>query len=112
MHIIEPEMEIDKNPLLNNEDLPLFNHIRTEHISPAPDYILTSNRKKIEELTSSKTQPDWDSFMDPLDELSDQLERMWAPVSYLNAVMDSAELRRAYETCLPILTERLRKVSE
>ena len=105
-------MGIDKNPLLNNEDLPLFNYIRTEHISPALDYILTSNRKKIEELTASEIQPDWDSFMDPLDELSDQLERMWAPVSYLNAVMDSAELRRAYETCLLILTEYVSEVAQ
>ena len=30
---------------------------------------------------------------------------MWSPVSHLNAVKDSEELRHAYEACLPKLTD-------
>lgn len=40
-----------------------------------------------------------------LDELGERLGRAWSPVSHLNAVCNSAELRNAYEACLPKLSE-------
>ena len=40
-----------------------------------------------------------------LDELGERLGRAWSPVSHLNAVCNSAELRGAYEACLPKLSE-------
>ena len=40
-----------------------------------------------------------------LDELDARLGRAWSPVSHLNAVCNSAELRAAYEACLPKLSD-------
>ncbi len=39
-----------------------------------------------------------------MDELHDRLGKAWSPVSHLNAVCNSAELRDAYEGCLPLLS--------
>ena len=35
----------------------------------------------------------------------DKLSRVWSPVSHLNSVKNSPELREAYEQCLPLLSE-------
>jgi oligopeptidase A len=39
----------------------------------------------------------------PLENLSDHLHRVWAPVSHLHAVKNSPALRAAYNACLPVL---------
>ncbi len=97
---------MDKNnPLLDFSGLPRFNDIEPRHIEPAVDYMLDCNRNQIEKLTASSAGPTWKNFMCPLEELSDQLERLWAPVSHLNSVRDSDQLRQAYEACLPKMTE-------
>ncbi|MDK7225818.1 oligopeptidase A, partial [Proteus mirabilis] len=41
----------------------------------------------------------------PLAEAGDKLSRVWSPVSHLNSVKNSAELREAYEQSLPLLSE-------
>ena len=97
---------MDKNnPLLDFTSLPKFNDIKTEHIEPALDYMLELNRKQIDGVIDAVDQPSWENFMQPLEEISDQLDKLWAPVSHLNAVRDSSELRDAYEACIPKLTE-------
>ncbi|MGO2342502.1 MAG: oligopeptidase A, partial [Vibrio litoralis] len=42
---------------------------------------------------------------EPLTETDDRLSRLWSPVSHLNSVQNSEELREAYEACLPLLSE-------
>ncbi|HLD68743.1 MAG TPA: M3 family metallopeptidase, partial [Pseudomonas sp.] len=49
--------------------------------------------------------PTWNELVLVLDELGARLGRAWSPVSHLNAVCNSAELRAAYEACLPKLSE-------
>jgi oligopeptidase A len=40
----------------------------------------------------------------PLEQLSHRLSRAWSPVSHLNGVLNSDELRASYNACLPLLT--------
>jgi oligopeptidase A len=93
------------NPLLDFSGLPRFNDIEPCHIEPAVDYMLDCNRNQISKLTASSVAPTWNNFMGPLEELSDRLQRLWAPVSHLNSVKNSEPLRQAYEACLPKMTE-------
>jgi len=93
------------NPLIDFQGLPPFAEIRPEHIEPALDHMLERNRRLIDGLVEREVQPDWENFAAPLEELHDDLERMWAPVSHLNGVKDTEELRNAYEACLPKLSE-------
>ena len=83
----------------------MFDEIKHEHIEPALDEILSSNRKSIEQLNSNTTTPCWENFIQPLEDMDDRLERMWAPVSHLNGVRDNEELRQVYQGCLQKLTE-------
>nr|WP_290447204.1 oligopeptidase A [Pseudomonas sp. 21LCFQ010] len=86
-------------------DLPPFSAIRAEHVKPAIDQILADNRAAIASILAQQgEQPDWAGLILALDEVNDRLGAAWSPVSHLNAVCNSAELREAYESCLPALS--------
>jgi oligopeptidase A len=93
------------NPLLDFSGLPRFNDIEPRHIEPAVDYMLDCNRNQISKLTASSITPTWNNLIAPLEDLSDRLQRLWAPVAHLNSVKNSEPLRQAYEACLPKITE-------
>ncbi len=93
------------NPLLQSHDLPPFSQIRAEHVLPAIEAILADNRKAIAEILEKQGKaPTWAGLVLAIDELNDRLGAAWSPVSHLNAVCNSAELREAYESCLPALS--------
>ena len=94
------------NPLLQAFDLPPYSAIRPEHVEPAVDQVLADNRAALERILASQGgAPDWNGLVLALDELHERLSRTWSPVSHLNAVCNSAELRAAYEACLPKLSQ-------
>ncbi|MGH8439643.1 MAG: oligopeptidase A [Pseudomonas sp.] len=93
------------NPLLQSYDLPPFSAIRAEHVQPAIEQILADNRTAIADILKTQGQnPSWAGLVLAMDELNDRLGAAWSPVSHLNAVCNSAELREAYEACLPALS--------
>jgi len=94
-----------KNPLLDLSGLPRFDQILPEHVEPAVDYMLKRNRQQIKHLIETVTIPGWENFMAPLEQLDDELERVWSPVAHLNGVRDSDALRQAYQACLPKLSD-------
>ncbi|NWL79636.1 oligopeptidase A [Pseudomonas taiwanensis] len=94
------------NPLLQDFDLPPYSTIRPEHVEPAVDQVLADNRAAIADLLARQDgTPTWKGLVLALDELGERLGRAWSPVSHLNAVCNNAELRNAYEACLPKLSE-------
>jgi oligopeptidase A len=93
------------NPLLDMTGLPPFSAIRPEHVEPAIAEILAQNRAHLEQLLDTDAAVTWDNLIRPLEDMDDRLSRAWSPVSHLNAVMDSPELRVAYNACLPKLSE-------
>ncbi len=68
------------------------------------DEYLARGRKLVAEL-GAQADPTWDQLMEPEEALHDELARFWSPVSHLNSVMNSDELRSAYNACLPKLSE-------
>ncbi|CAK2705498.1 oligopeptidase A [Vibrio crassostreae] len=62
-------------------------------------------RNKIEQVLEGNTSPSWDNLVAPIEEVDDRLGRIWSPVSHMNSVVNSDELREAYESCLPLLSE-------
>tara|TARA_R110002072_G_scaffold240223_2_gene398346 strand:- start:48748 stop:50796 length:2049 start_codon:yes stop_codon:yes gene_type:complete len=94
------------NPLLQAFDLPPYSAIRPEHVEPAVEQILADNRAAMSRLLEQQAaDPSWDGLVLALDELGARLGQAWSPVSHLNAVCNSPELRAAYEACLPKLSE-------
>ncbi|UJF19394.1 oligopeptidase A [Vibrio sp. SS-MA-C1-2] len=93
------------NPLLTFTDLPLFSQIEPQHVKPAVEQAIADCRAKVEEVLANNAAPSWETICQPLAEVDDRLSRIWSPVSHLNSVMNSPELREAYESCLPLLSE-------
>jgi len=97
-----------QNPLLSLDTLPLFNLIKAEHIQPAVEQVLQANTKLIAALVTEPKNlqdPDWDSLMQPLDEAEDRLDKVWSTASHLNGVLNTAEIRAAYDSCQPLITD-------
>jgi oligopeptidase A len=91
------------NPLLEFESLPAFGRIEAQHARPALEKMLADNRRRLAELTA-QTAPTFASLVVPVEELSYRLSRVWSPIGHLNAVANSAEMREAYNECVPLLT--------
>jgi oligopeptidase A len=93
------------NPLLDFSGLPRFSEIAPEHVTPAVDQLLGENRALVGELQSASSEPTWEAFVQPLEDANERLARAWGQVSHLNAVMNSPELREAYNANLPKITQ-------
>lgn len=91
------------NPLIDLQDLPPFSSIRAEHVEAAIRETLADNRAQLERLLAAEDYT-WDSLVVPLEEMQHRLSRTWSPVGHLNGVLNSDELRTAYNACLPLLT--------
>ncbi|MCG9697938.1 oligopeptidase A [Shewanella sp. Isolate11] len=93
------------NPLLSGSELPLFSQIKPEHIQPAVEQGIENCRRKIDEVLASGGPYTWDNFIEPLEQVDDELSQIWSPVSHMNSVLSTDEWRAAHDACLPILSE-------
>jgi oligopeptidase A len=85
--------------------LPKFNEVKPEHVSPAIDSLLTEGRTLVENLATSAEAPTWDNFALKLEDHSEKISRAWSQVGHMNAVVNSPELREAYNENLAKLTD-------
>ncbi|WP_392560834.1 oligopeptidase A [Orbus sturtevantii] len=92
------------NPLLVKSELPLFAKIKPEHVLPAVKQTIADCRNVIENVVKQDNYT-WENLIQPIDEADERFSRVWSPVSHLNSVKNSNELREAYEACLPLLSE-------
>ena len=92
------------NPLLDFNDLPLFDQIRPEHVAPAVDTLLADAESALQEVTAPGFPADWTAIAMVLDVASERLSRAWGAVGHLNAVADTPELRAAYNDAMPRVT--------
>ncbi|MCX7095469.1 MAG: oligopeptidase A [Methylobacter sp.] len=92
------------NPLLANSKLPMFSQIKAEHIVPAIDRLLAEARSSVEQHLQATQHYTWENLIEPLENVEDKLNKAWSPVSHMNSVVNSDELRDAYNACLPKLS--------
>ena len=93
------------NPLLTPFSLPPFSAIKPEHVVPAVTKALDDCRAAVERAVAQGAPYTWENLCQPLAEVDDVLGRIFSPVSHLNSVKNSPELREAYEQTLPLLSE-------
>lgn len=93
------------NPLLDFSGLPRFAAIKTEHIAPAVDQLLAENRARVDSLTRPDTPATWAAFVAPLEDSNERLARAWGVVGHLHGVLDSPELRAAYNANQPKIVQ-------
>ncbi|GGC76343.1 M3 family metallopeptidase [Undibacterium terreum] len=103
---------MEQNPLLDFSDLPRFDAIRPEHVTPAIEALLQENRAVISKLEQPGQQVSWENFVEPLENAGEKLGRAWSIVGHLNAVVDTPELRAVYNENQPAITEFSTEVSQ
>ncbi len=101
-----------ENPLLTMSGLPPFSKIKAEHVEPAIDEIIKDSQDQLTTLLTNTTVHNWNTLLDPLEKINDRIERIWSPISHLNAVLDHEELRTAYNQSLPKLSKFQTEVSQ
>jgi oligopeptidase A len=96
------------NPLLAYADpntLPAFDQIKPEHAEAAIDAVIAENRQRLTELLASTTAFNWETLIEPLEDMNDKVGRAWGPVQHLFGVTSTGEWRKAFNAALPKITE-------
>ena len=93
------------NPLLDFTDLPQFATITPAHVAPAVEVLLAESNAALEKVTVADFPSDWKAMSGALDVATEKLGRAWGAVSHLNSVVDTPELRAAYNESLAKVTE-------
>ena len=95
----------EQNPLLDFTGLPRFAAINSEHIAPAVERLLAENRACVDGLARAETPATWADFVAPLADANERLARAWGVVGHLHGVLDSPELRAAYNANQPKIVQ-------
>lgn len=85
----------------NSQALPSF-IINEKELPDLVSQMLDKHREKIRQLLN-RSHFTWDTLVTPLEEMNDELEKIWAPFSHLHAVQETDERREAYKKTLPLL---------
>jgi len=93
------------NPLLDFSGLPLFDKVTPEAVSPAISELLIQADQALMSVTKPDFPAQWLAISKILDTATERLSRAWGMVSHLQSVMDTPELRAAYNAQLPRITE-------
>ena len=93
-----------KQAILNISDLPKFSQIKIEDIEPAIDQLINENKRKLQQLLKDRETISWQALSEQLQQMDNTLSRVWSPVSHMNSVVNSDELRKAHDNCIPKLS--------
>jgi oligopeptidase A len=88
---------------LDGTRLPSFDRFRAGDVETTIRELLQRSRGEVATL-EAQPHPTFENTVLPLEQLSHRLSRAWSPVSHLNGVLNSDELRASYNACLPLLT--------
>lgn len=84
-----------------------FQAFKIENLEQFPkelEQLLASQLEKIEKL-SKNSDFSYNGVVKPLQELDEELENFFTPLSHLNSVENSDETKKAYEESLPQLSK-------
>jgi len=94
------------NPLLAPVDAFIdYAALKPEHIAPAIDALIDQTRAAVERVADPDLPASWEAVIEPLEAASEKLWRAWSVAGHLNAVVNTPQLRGAYNDCLPKITE-------
>ena len=86
------------------DGLPVFSQIKPADIKPALEKAIDHCKETIDEVVASGDYS-YANVVAHIEEADDRLGKMWSPVSHMNSVVSSDELREAHDSCLPLLSE-------
>ncbi|QCZ92360.1 oligopeptidase A [Salinimonas iocasae] len=86
------------------DGLPVFSQITPDQIKPAIEEAIATCKTTIDEVVASGDYS-YKNVVGKIEEVDDRLGKMWSPVSHMNSVVSSDELRQAHDSCLPLLSD-------
>jgi oligopeptidase A len=89
----------ESNPLLSNAQLPDFKAISPSDFAPAIDNVLQSYNDKL--VSIGKLPASWDNTVQPLEEATNSVTRVWNLISMLNSLNATDDIKAAYNVLLP-----------
>jgi len=96
----------DPNPLLAPMAALLdYAAITPAHVEPAITALLLDARESVAHAAAPERPATWDAIVEPMQVACARLWRAWSAVGHLNAVVNTPELRAAYNDCLSQITE-------
>lgn len=93
-----------KQAILDISGLPKFSQIKIADIEPAIDQLINENRQQLQQLLNDRNSISWQKMSEKLQQMDNTLSRVWSPVSHMNSVVNSDELRKAHDNCIPKLS--------
>ena len=78
--------------------------IRPEHIEAAIPGLIEEAREAVERASDPSLPATWEAIIEPLEDASERLWRAWSVAGHLNGVVNTPEIRNAYNACLPAVT--------
>ena len=94
-----------QNPLLNATGLIDYSAIKPTDIAPAVDQLAQQLQDTITQVTAPDTPATWEAVVQPLELATLAFTRAWGVVGHLQSVVDTPELRDAYNAKLPMVTQ-------
>jgi len=91
------------NPLLELDSLPRFDAILPAHVTPAIDELI-GHADAAMAHAETVVLPTWDNLVAPLTYANERLWRAWRHVNHLQAVVNTPEIRQAFNENLPKMT--------
>jgi len=85
----------------------MFQTFQRENLDTFPqqlETLLNAQRKKIDDI-AKKSETGYGNILKPLQDLDEELNLFFTPLSHLNSVMNSKETQKAYEASLPLLSK-------
>lgn len=87
------------------DGLPDYKSLDPSSLEQFIEDLLANHREEIRAIIAHTTEePTWDNLAQPLEELDDYITKAWAPISQINSVVSTPELREAHDNCLPHLS--------
>lgn len=93
------------NPLLQTPDRIPFDRIKACHVAPGIREILSEANAALDELTAQTDLPNWENTIARLDAVTEQVKQRTVPVGHLIGVVETPELREAYNEVLPEMSQ-------
>ncbi|WP_372365022.1 M3 family metallopeptidase [Candidatus Uabimicrobium sp. HlEnr_7] len=95
---------MNNNPLLIEHGCVDFSLLQTEHIVPAVKETINNCTQIIENIAQGENHS-YNTLVCKLDEISLKIDRLWSPVTILNFLANSSEIRVAYNEGRKLLTQ-------
>ena len=92
------------NPLLLRDFRIPFDRIRPDHVVPGVREALSQAERELEALVADTEERTYENTLGWLDALQERLSRVIRPAAHLVSVMNTPEMREAYDTILPEFT--------